>query len=61
MFLLNQTESDIPRVNQPNIDLKSQLDAQWSTLKSRADEILTKKLPELNKALWAAGIGGVWE
>lgn len=61
MFLLNQTESDIPRVNQPNIDLKSQLDKQWATLKSRGEEILKVKLPELNKALWAAGIGGVWE
>jgi hypothetical protein len=61
MFLLNQTESDIPRVNQPNIDLKNQLDAQWSTLKSRGGEILNKKLPELNQILWSAGIGGIWE
>jgi hypothetical protein len=61
MFLLNQTESDIPRVNQPNIDLKNQLDTQWSTLKSRGGEILNKKLPELNQILWSAGIGGIWE
>ena len=28
MFLINQTESDIPRVNQPSLDLMKQLDAR---------------------------------
>ena len=51
MFLLNQTESDIARVNQPNVDLKNQLDTQWTALKSRGEDILKNRLPELNKAL----------
>ncbi|MCK6691315.1 MAG: glycosyl hydrolase [Thermoanaerobaculia bacterium] len=60
LFLLNQTESDIPRVNQPSLDLKRQLDAEWSALKVRANELLEKDLPTFNRLLWEAGIGGVW-
>ena len=60
MFLLNQTESDVPQVNQPSLDLKKQLDAEWATLKKRADEFLEKDLPNLNKLLWEAGVGGIW-
>lgn len=61
MFMINQTESDIPVVNQPSLDLKKELDARWETLKSRATDILDKEIPALNKKLWEAGIGGVWK
>jgi photosystem II stability/assembly factor-like uncharacterized protein len=61
MFLLNQTESDIPRVNQPSIDLKNEMDAQWQALKKRAEELLQKDLPAQNQALWNVGVGGVWK
>ena len=61
MFLLNQTESDIPRVNQPSLDLKRELDAEWARLKARADEMLDKDLPALNRMLWDAGVGGIWK
>jgi photosystem II stability/assembly factor-like uncharacterized protein len=60
MFLLNQTESDIPRVNQPSLDLKREMDAQWSVLRARAEEITGRDLPAFNRALWDAGIGGIW-
>ena len=60
-FLINQTESDIPGVNQPSLDLLKELNAQWAILKNRADEILDKNIPALNKALWEAGVGAIWE
>ena len=60
MFLINQTESDIPRVNQPSVDLLTKLTAEWATLKSRSDEMLSKDIPALNKQLWDLGIGAVW-
>ncbi len=60
-FLLNQTESDIPQVNQPSLDLKKDLDAQWALLKTRGTELLDKDLPALNKQLWNSGIGGIWK
>jgi hypothetical protein len=61
MFLINQTESDIPRVNQPSLDRLAELSRQWAGLRSRASEMNDKELPALNKMLWDAGIGAVWE
>lgn len=61
MFLLNQTESDIPQVNQPSLDLKKQLDTEWAALKKQADELLEKDMPNLNRLLWEAGVGGIWK
>ncbi|MBX9785053.1 MAG: hypothetical protein K2X48_17330 [Chitinophagaceae bacterium] len=59
MFLHDQTESDIPKVNQPSIDLKKQLDAEWAVLKKRAGDI-EAKLSVLNKMMMEAGVGPVW-
>ncbi len=61
MYLINQTESDIPRVNQPSLDLLKQMNAEWSTLKSRANEMLEKDIPAINKRLWDAGKGAIWQ
>jgi hypothetical protein len=61
LFLINQTESDIPRVNKPSIDRMNELNAQWSTLQARAREILDKDIPAFNKQLWNVGVGAVWE
>ncbi len=61
IFLINQTESDIPVVNKPSIDRKQELDAQWSKLKVKAMEILDSDIPALNKKLWDLGVGGVWK
>ncbi len=61
LFLINQTESDIPSVNQPSLDRMKELNAAWVVLKSRADEMLTKNLPALNKLLWEAGVGAIWK
>jgi len=60
LFLINATESDIPRVNQPSLDRMKELNAQWATLKARADEILNRDIPALNKKLWDAGLGAIW-
>ena len=61
LFLINQTESDIPRINQPSLDRLKELNTQWATLKSRGVEILDKDIPALNKKLWDAGVGAVWK
>lgn len=59
LFLINASESSIPRINQSSIDLKKELDTKWATYKSQADGWLTMELPEFNKALWSAGIGAI--
>ena len=61
LFLINQTESDIPGVNQPSLDRMKELNAEWATLKSRGVELLEKNIPAFNKKLWDAGVGAVWK
>jgi hypothetical protein len=61
LFLINQTESDIPRVNQPSIDRMKELNAQWATLKARGNELLNQDIPAFNKRLWDAGLGAIWK
>ncbi|HVT84164.1 MAG TPA: hypothetical protein VHD35_03135 [Chitinophagaceae bacterium] len=60
-FLINQTASDIPRVNQPSLERMKELNAEWVTLKSRGVELLEKDIPELNKKFWDAGVGAIWK
>jgi hypothetical protein len=61
LFMINATESDIPRVNQPSLDRMRELNIQWASLKTRATEILERDIPALNKRLWDAGLGAIWK
>ncbi|HEY0366598.1 MAG TPA: hypothetical protein VGC73_09010, partial [Pyrinomonadaceae bacterium] len=61
LFLINQTESDIPRVNQPSLDRMRQLNTEWVALKARGSEILDKDVPALNKRMWELGLGAIWK
>lgn len=61
MFLINQMDSEIPVVNQPSLDRMKELNEQWAKLKVRADEMLEKELPALNKQLWEMGVGAIWK
>ncbi len=61
LFLINQTESEIPKVNQPSLDRLKQLNTEWAALKAQASEILDKDIPSLNKRLWEAGLGAIWK
>jgi hypothetical protein len=61
LFLINQTESDLPRVNQPSLDRMRQLNSEWATLKARGVELAEKDIPAFNRRLWDAGIGAIWK
>ena len=61
LFLINHTESDIPRVNQPSLDRLKELNGQWTTLKARGTELLERDIPAYNKRLWDAGLGAIWK
>jgi hypothetical protein len=61
IFLINQTESDIPKVNQPSLDRKKELDAQWAVLKTKGVDMLAKEIPAFNIKCWEAGVGAVWK
>ena len=59
LFLIDATNSTIPRVNQPSKDRKTELDTQWSGLKARANTFMNTAIPAFNKKLWDAGIGAI--
>ncbi len=61
LFLINQTESDMPRVNQSSLDRLEDLDAAWKALEARANEMLKNDIPALNKRLFALGYGAIWK
>ena len=59
LFLIDATNSTIPRVNQPSKDRKAELDTQWRVLETRANELIKTAIPDFNKKLWEAGIGAI--
>ena len=61
LFLINQTESDLPRVNQSTLDRLEDMNAEWSALKTRSDELAARDIPALNKKLWDLGFGAIWK
>lgn len=58
-FLINQTESSIPRINKSSIDRKAELDLQWEKFKINANKFINTDIPEFNKQLWQARIGAI--
>ncbi|MCB0561398.1 MAG: glycosyl hydrolase [Lewinellaceae bacterium] len=60
LFLINQTESDIPRVNTPSRERLQELNREWAALQAAGREMLDKNIPDFNQQLWKAGIGAVW-
>jgi len=59
LFLINQTESSIPRINDPSRERFEELSEQWEVLSATAKEIMETDIPGYNKQLWDAGIGAV--
>ncbi len=59
IFLINQTESAIPRVNQASMDRKKELDTRWQKLRLKAETFIKTAIPNYNKMLWEAGIGAI--
>ncbi|WP_127020105.1 VPS10 domain-containing protein [Flagellimonas beolgyonensis] len=59
LFLMNQSNSSLPRVNQSSIDRRNELDAQWVGLKQRAETLMKSDIPEFNKKLWDNGVGAI--
>ncbi|NNK10722.1 MAG: glycosyl hydrolase [Flavobacteriaceae bacterium] len=59
IFLINQSNSVIPRINQGSRERKKELGIQWNLLRERGQQLIEDALPEYNKALWNAGIGAI--
>ncbi|MEQ8475285.1 glycosyl hydrolase [Fulvivirga sp.] len=59
IFLINQTDSALPRVNEPNKARFAELMEEWEGLNKRAKELMETDIPAYNKKLWEAGVGAV--
>ena len=58
LFLLNQSESGLPRITSASRARRTELDAAWAKYKT-VGTALSDEIQRFNKALWAAGIGAV--
>jgi hypothetical protein len=61
LYVINQSHSDIPRINQGAKDRIEVLNAQWESLHTTAKSLLEEKLPALNALLWKSGMGALNE
>nr|WP_293297683.1 glycosyl hydrolase [Allomuricauda sp.] len=59
LFVMNQSNSELPQINQPSKDRKAELDAQWIGLKQRAETLIQTEIPNFNTKLWENGIGAI--
>jgi len=59
LFLINQSNSDIQRVNASSLARKAELDQQWIGLKATGEKLLKTEVPAYNKQLWEAGVGAI--
>ncbi|MEO0528132.1 MAG: sialidase family protein, partial [Bacteroidota bacterium] len=59
LFLMNQTNSSLPKITQASIDRKTVLDQQWNNLKKTAENLINQKITAYNQKLWQAEIGAI--
>jgi len=59
IFVINHTESSVPRINDPSRERLKELLKQWEAFSATASEIIGTDIPGYNKQLWDAGIGAV--
>ncbi|WP_317046165.1 hypothetical protein [Aureicoccus marinus] len=59
LFMINHSNSSIPRITQPALDRRVELDAQWAGLKAKGQSLLKEKIPAYNAMLWEKGIGAI--
>ncbi len=60
MFVLNHAESGLPRVNEPTREQMREMESRWETLKQQGVKLRDERVTEVNRQLWAAGIGALW-
>jgi hypothetical protein len=59
LFLMNQNDSSLPKVNQASKNRLQELNKQWIALKNKSEELIDTVIPTYNKMLWDHGIGAL--
>jgi len=59
IFLMNQNDSSLPKLNQASKNRLVELNNQWKALRSISEELLNTVIPAYNTLLWEHGIGAL--
>ena len=59
IFLMNQNDSSLPKLNQASKNRLVELNNQWKALRSISEELLNTVTPAYNTLLWEHGIGAL--
>jgi len=59
IFLMNQNDSSIPKLNSASKNRLEELNKEWIDLKNRSEELIKKVIPAYNKLLWNNEIGAL--
>jgi len=59
IFLMNQNDSSIPKLNSASKNRLEELNKEWVELKNRSEELIQEVIPAYNKLLWNNEIGAL--
>lgn len=59
IFLMNQNDSSLPKLNEASKDRLLELNNQWKVLRNQSEEFINTIIPAYNKLLWEHGIGAL--
>lgn len=57
LYLINQSDSEIPRITQGSRDRLAELNAEWVTLKAEGNALLQEEIPKFNALAQEKGVG----
>lgn len=57
LYLINQTDSEIPRITQGSRDRLAELNAEWVKLKAEGNALLQEEIPKFNALAQEKGVG----
>jgi hypothetical protein len=60
LYLINQSDSEIPRITQGSRDRLAELNAEWVTLKAEGNALLQEEIPKFNALAQERGIGALY-
>ncbi|WP_296705652.1 glycosyl hydrolase [Algoriphagus sp.] len=57
MYVINQSDSSIPKINQGSRERRAELEEEWKVLEAEGNRLLKTEIPAFNKMVQEAGIG----
>ncbi len=57
MYVINQSDSSIPKINQGSKERRAELEEKWEVLENEGNRLLNIEIPAYNKLVQEAGIG----